>query len=115
MKETKTLFRPVNQKELDLIEASDYSKFPPRLPQQPIFYPVINLEYARKITQEWNVPAYGKGYVLKFSIEASYISQFEIQNVGGEGIDELWIPAEQLEEFNSHIIGKIEVIESYPS
>jgi hypothetical protein len=44
-----TLYRPVGQKELDLIRELEYRAFPPRLPEQPIFYPVLNQEYAAQI------------------------------------------------------------------
>lgn len=110
---TLTLYRPVNQKELDLIAEMDWSGFPPRLPEQPIFYPVLNMAYARRISIEWNVPAYGKSYVTRFEVDSAYLQNFEIQNVGGEGIDELWIPAEELENFNRHIIGKVEIAETH--
>jgi hypothetical protein len=105
---TKTLYRPVSKKELDLILASN--KFPPRLPEQPIFYPVTNLEYAIEITEKWNKPAYGTSFVVAFDVDAQYINQFEVQNVGNLMHDELWIPAEQLDEFNSNIIGQIRVV-----
>src|SRR5258706_15783786 len=110
---TTVLFRPVGQKELDLIEQSGYTKFPPRLEEQPIFYPVLNLEYARQITKNWNVPAYGAGFVTRFNVDSDYLKKYEVQNVGGKIYNELWIPAEDLDEFNKHIIGQIEVIESY--
>ena len=104
------LYRPVNKKELDLIETLDWQAFPPRLPEQPIFYPVTNEAYANQISIEWNVPAYGEGYVTRFAVDAAYLKKYKIENVGGEIHNELWIPAEELEEFNRHIIGKIEVI-----
>ncbi|QMW03898.1 hypothetical protein [Spirosoma foliorum] len=110
---TTTLFRPVSKKELDLIEQSNWTKFPPRLLEQPIFYPVTNIEYARQITVEWNVPAYGNGYVTKFDVDSEYLKKYNIENVGGPIHNELWVPSEELEEFNSHIVGPIEVIESY--
>lgn len=110
---TTTLYRPVNKKELDLIKDSDWKRFPPRLPEQPIFYPVMNLEYARQISVDWNVPAYGNGYVTKFEVNTDYLKKFKIQNVGGDIHNELWIPSEELDEFNDNIIGQIEVIESY--
>lgn len=110
---TTTLFRPVSKKELDLIEQSNWTKFPTRLLEQPIFYPVTNIEYARQITVEWNVPAYGNGYITKFDVDSEYLKKYTIENVGGPIHNELWVPAEELEVFNSHIVGPIEVIESY--
>jgi hypothetical protein len=111
--ECTTLYRPVNQKELDLIAELDWQGFPPRLPEQPIFYPVTNIDYARRISQEWNVPAYGRSYVTRFEVETAYLQKFEVQNVGGKDIDELWIPAEELAAFNQHIVGKIEIAETH--
>ena len=107
------LFRPVNDKELELIKASEYTCFPPRLPEQPIFYPVLNEEYAIQISRDWNVPAYGVGYVVRFKIDAEYFSKFKVENVGGPIHNEIWVPAEELEEFNNHLIGKIEVIREF--
>lgn len=80
---TITLFRPVNAKELTLIEQSGFSAFPPRLADQPIFYPVCNFEYAKQITVEWNVPAYGNGYVTEFDVDATFLSKYQVENVGG--------------------------------
>ncbi len=51
--ETTTLYRPVGQRELESIAESGYAAFPPRLPSQPIFYPVTNEEYASFIAREW--------------------------------------------------------------
>ena len=110
------LYRPVGLKELELIAASDYQKYPPRLEWQPIFYPVLNFDYAAQIAKDWNTKDAFSGYagfVTAFEINKAYISKFKIQNVGGKGYDELWVPAEELEEFNAQIIGKIEVEESF--
>lgn len=107
------LYRPVNQAELDLIEKSGWTKFPPRLPEQPIFYPVLNEDYAIQIAKDWNVPAYGVGYVTRFAVNADYLKKFKIENVGGAIHNELWIPAEELDEFNSNILGQIEVTKEF--
>ena len=107
--ELTALYRPIGPKELELIEQSGWKKFPPRLPEQPIFYPVMNEEYAIQIARDWNVPASGSGYVTKFNVRTDYVKKFPIQNVGGEMHNELWVPAEELEEFNSNIVGLIEV------
>lgn len=109
------LYRPVGTKELELIEKSGYHAFPPRLPDQPIFYPVLNERYAAEIASKWNV-TYNedhRGYVTRFEVEDHYCMQFEIQQVGDIYHRELWIPAEELEEFNRHIIGNIEVIREF--
>lgn len=113
MSKTITLFRPTGPKELALIKKSGWKKFPPRLPEQPFFYPVTSVEYARKIAKEWNVKASGAGYVLEFQVESDYLSNFQMQTVGGNEHQEYWIPAEKLEEFNAAIIGKILKIETY--
>jgi hypothetical protein len=113
MSDLTTLYRPVGPKELALIEASGWTKFPPRLPEQPIFYPVMNETYAIQIARDWNVPAAGAGFVTKFSVKTDYLAQFEVQNVGAAIHDELWIPAEELENFNGHIVGKIEVTQEF--
>lgn len=113
--ETTTLFRPVGQKELDLIEKSGWKKFPPRLPDQPIFYPVMNEEYAIQIARDWNVPASGSGVVTTFEVLKDYLAKFKIENVGGPIHNELWVPAEELDEFNSNIIGVIAVTRRFSS
>ena len=114
--ELTVLFRPVGQKELDLIAASDFRSFPPRLDWQPIFYPVLNEEYATFIAREWNTKDAGSGfvgYVLRFSVRADYLAKFQVQKVGGATALEYWIPAEELTEFNDSIVGSIEVISRY--
>ena|SRR5258706_2252371 len=111
--ELTTLYRPVGPEELVLIEQSGWTKFPPRLPEQPIFYPVMNEEYAIQIARDWNVPASGSGFVTKFTVKTEYVNKFAINNVCGEIHNELWVPAEELEEFNSNIVGQIEVTKEF--
>ena len=109
------LYRPVGIKELELIVKSGYRKFPPRLPEQPIFYPVLNFAYAEQIARDWNSKSGSfAGLVTRFEVEDAYVSRFEIHTVGRRGLhEELWVPAEELEAFNSHIIGKITVEAAY--
>lgn len=107
------LYRPVNQAELDLIAAADYRAFPPRLPGQPIFYPVLNQDYAEQISREWNVPTYGVGHVLKFEVDDAFLADYEVQQVGMEHHLEYWIPAEELDRMNAAIVGRIEVVGTF--
>ncbi len=110
---TVTLFRPVGPEELALIAATGYRAFPPRLPEQPIFYPVLNEEYARQIARDWNVPASGLGYVTRFQVSSHFLRRYQPQTVGGSIHQELWIPAEDLPELNRNIVGLIEVIAEF--
>jgi hypothetical protein len=111
---TMTLFRPVGPQELELIRASGWREFPPRLPEQPIFYPVLNETYAAQIASTWNVRDSGAGYVTRFRVNVGYLSRFAMQIVGAEAVHrELWVPAEELPEFNRNIVGAIEVIAEY--
>jgi hypothetical protein len=110
------LFRPVGQAELDLIAESGFQAFPPRLSHQPIFYPVLTEDYAEQIARDWNTkdPVSGfVGYVTRFSVDKNYLDQFEVQQVGGRQHLEYWIPADDLDEFNRHIVGSIEVIREF--
>jgi hypothetical protein len=101
--------------ELRLIAASGYAAFPPRLPGQPIFYPVLNEEYATQIARDWNAKnsAGRVGYVTRFAVKTEYLAQFEMRKVGGAKHLEYWIPAEKLDELNRNIVGKIEVIAEF--
>lgn len=105
--DTLTLWRPTGQAELDLVAASGWRAWPPRLDDQPIFYPVLNRWYATKIAREWSVPAEGVGYVTRFDVQRSYLDRYEVQQAGGRDVLEYWIPAEELGDFNAHIVGVI--------
>ena len=107
------LFRPVGPRELARIAELDWRAFPPRLHHQPIFYPVLNEQYARKIAHDWNASKAEtgyEGYVTRFHVAADYAGRFAIQTVGASWHQELWVPAEELDEFNRHIVGSIEVV-----
>jgi hypothetical protein len=113
VEQTKTLYRPVGPKELALIAASGFRKFPSRLPEQPIFYPVLNEEYARQIARDWNVRDSGAGYVTRFAVRETFLAKYAEQQVGAAIHRELWIPAEDLAEMNRNIVGLIEVIAEF--
>lgn len=111
-----TLYRPVGQKEFELIRASGFKAFPPRLPEQPIFYPVLTEQYAIRIARDWNTRDAASryvGYVAKFRVDAQFLARYPVQKVGGAEALEYWVPAEELDEFNRHIVGPIEVIHEF--
>jgi len=111
---TITLFRPVGANELALIEASNFTAFPPRLPEQPIFYPVTNEAYAIQIARDWNTkPPEKAGYVTRFAVRKEFLDRYERRIVGARQHEEYWIPAGELEEFNNNIAGRIDVIAKF--
>ena len=110
---TTTMYRPVGPAELDLIRESGFKAFPPRLPEQPIFYPVTNERYATEIASKWNVPESGSGYVTRFNVLSDFLDRYEVQQVGASHHTEWWIPAEDLPEFNRNIVGLIEVVQTF--
>jgi len=107
------LYRPVGPKELELIRETGSTKFPPRLEGQPIFYPVLNFEYAERIARDWNVRESGYGAVPSFWVRRDYLNRYEVHQVGGPTSHEYWIPAAELEAFNASIVGPIEVVREY--
>lgn len=87
--------------------------FPPRLPEQPIFYPVLSEDYAVRIARDWNVPRSGAGFVTRFEVRREFIERHDVQEAGGRALQEYWIPAERLEAFNAAIVGQIEVTHEF--
>ncbi|MEM7518713.1 MAG: hypothetical protein AAF368_17540 [Planctomycetota bacterium] len=100
---------------MELIARSGYRAFPARLPEQPIFYPVTSERYAREIAERWNAQLNDDkvGYATRFRIDAAFIAGYEKQRVGASWHEEYWIPAAELDAFNNHIVGEIEVIARY--
>jgi hypothetical protein len=112
--ETVTLWRPVGPEELKLIEDGGMRAFPPRLPDQPIFYPVTTEDYAIKIARDWNVPVSGSGFVTCFLVRRDFLDRYRVEEAGGRAHQEYWIPAADLNAFNDAIFGVIEVVRSFP-
>jgi hypothetical protein len=110
---TRTLFRPVGTKEYALIAQSGFTAFPPRLPGQPIFYPVLDEDYAHQIARDWNVKESGAGYVTAFDVDVAVADRYVAQQVGARNHVELWVPAEDLAEFNAAIVPPIRIIAKY--
>ena len=113
MSDTLTLWRPVGPEELAPIRLSGMREFPPRLPEQPIFYPVTTEDYAIKIARDWNVKASEAGFVTQFEVLVSYLDGYAVQDAGGRAHREYWIPAEELPAFNAAIVGLIEVVREF--
>ncbi|WP_313913770.1 ADP-ribosylation/crystallin J1 [Tahibacter sp.] len=111
--DTVVLYRPTGPRELELVRASGNTRWPPRLPDQPIFYPVTNEDYAIQIARDWNVPASGSGYVTRFRVRSAFMQRYALQKVGGREHTEWWVPAEDLEELNDNIVGIIDVIHEF--
>lgn len=111
--ETTRLYRPTGEDELALIRESGWRAFPPRLPEQPIFYPLLEEQYAIQIARDWNTRDGGTGYVVRFDVDSDYLSKFPVQVAGSRVHREYWIPAEELEEFNRQIVGPIDVIHEF--
>lgn len=112
--ETVTLWRPVGPEELVLIRDLGMAGFPPRLPDQPIFYPVLSEDYAIKIARDWNVARSGSGYVTRFEVRKDFLDAYAVQEAGGQAHLEYWIPAEEMDRFNAAIVGVIEITKRFP-
>jgi hypothetical protein len=112
---TTVLFRPTGLEEMKLVQEAGWKEWPPRLPGQPIFYPVTNEQYASEIASKWNVPASGIVYVARFEVRKSFMDSYQVQIVGARHHAEWWIPADDLAELNSNIVGLIEIVAEFGS
>jgi hypothetical protein len=116
IKQTTILYRPVGRGELELIRASGFREFPPRLPEQPIFYPVLTEEYATRIARDWNTRDERSGfagYVLRFFVRTEFLREYDVHVVGGPEHREYWIPADALPDLNANIVGEIEIVSEF--
>lgn len=111
--DVRLLWRPTGPEELELVRGSGWREWPPRLPEQPIFYPVLNEDYAVRIARDWNVPAHGVGYVTRFRVRRSFLDSYEVHQAGGSSILEYWIPAADLPALNANIVGLIEIVREF--
>jgi hypothetical protein len=114
--EVSMLYRPTGQAEFELISASGFRSFPPRLPSQPFFYPVLNEQYATQIARDWNSKDEGSGfvgYVFRFRVRTEFLNGYEIHVVGGAEHQEYWIPAADLDKLNGNIVGTIEIVSQF--
>lgn len=112
----RTLYRPVGLGEMVEIAEAESTRFPPRRPEQPIFYPVLTREYAEQIAERWNAPAAESGhvgFVTAFDLDTHYAAQFTAHVVGSAEHRELWVPADQLEDLNHHLVGPITLVSAY--
>jgi hypothetical protein len=113
---TTTLYRPVGGGELQLIGETGFREFPPRLPGQTTFYPVVTLEYAEQVARDWNArdkAAGYRGFVTRFRVDSTFLAGYPQHQVGNSIHREYWIPAGDLAEFNRHIRGLIEVVAEF--
>jgi hypothetical protein len=51
--------------------------------------------------------------VTRFEVDSAFLTRYPVCQAGGETILELWVPAEEMEEFNRHIVGPIEVVHEF--
>jgi hypothetical protein len=116
MHATTTLYRPVGQAELDLIRASGFREFPPRLQDQPFLYPVLTEQYATQIARDWNTKDERSGfagYVLRFRVGAEFLNGYEIHTVGSSEHREYWIPSADVQKLNDNLAGLIEIVSQF--
>jgi hypothetical protein len=115
-KKTTTLYRPVGQAEFDLVQQSGFRRFPPRLPEQPFFYPVLNEQYAAKIARDWNTRDERSGfvgYVVRFEVRNAFLDKYHVHVAGSSDHQEYWIPAADLDLLNDNVVGTIEVVKKF--
>ena len=108
------LYRPIAGSEYNEVLARDFRSFPPRAEEQPLFTALLSEERASRIARRLRVepPSDNRSYVVSFLVDDAYIRQFPVQ--GSTELDgALWIPAEEMEILNQHLIGDIRVLSSY--
>ena len=110
------LYRPISADEYAALKEKDFSGFPPRDAGQPLLTALLSQEGASQIARHMRVDKQTEDntvYVVGFLVEDPYIRQFPVQHAGETDRRALWIPAEEVEILNQHLIGKIRVLEQF--
>jgi hypothetical protein len=55
----------------------------------------------------------GVGYVTRFRVRKTFLDRYDVHQVDGQTVLQYWIPAADVDEPNSNIVGKIEVVAEY--
>ena len=72
--------------------------------------------YAAQIARDWTTKDAGSGYVgyvTRFKVDEQFLARYEPHTVGASIHQEYWIPAGDLDAFNGHLVGSIEVISTF--
>ena len=105
-----TLGRPAGPEDLVLVEASGWRRWPSRVFDQPISYPVLNDDHEIRVARDWSVKACDVGHVTRFQVRRQHLEKYDVEQVDGQPILAYWIPAERLEELDHNILGNTEVL-----
>ena len=109
------LYRPLNAEEYHEVEALQFQGFPPRTEEQPLFTALLSEEGASQIARHMRIAKQKENivYVVSFLVDDAYIRQFPVQHSDERNRRALWIPADEMEILNQHLIGSIRVLASY--
>lgn len=109
------LYRPLRADEYRAVEALDFKGFPPARADQPLFSVLLSEEGAVQIASRMRLAKTSEStvYVVSFAVDDAYIRQFPVHKGVSREREALWIPAEELEILNQHLIGKIQVISMF--
>ncbi len=109
------LYRPLSAEEYRQIESMEFKGFPARSAGQPLFTALLSHEGASGIARHMRIEKQSehKVYVVGFLVEDAYIRQFPVQNTDQPERRALWIPAEEIEILNQHLVGKIRMLDCF--
>ncbi|MET7835275.1 ADP-ribosylation/crystallin J1 [Micromonospora sediminicola] len=109
---TTVQWRPLGQQELGLIREAGGRRWPALPPDQTHFFPMLDEGFAIRAAQNWNL--FGPvRYVARFHVETGFLGRYSTRSFGGSAAPMLWVAAEDLDEFNAHIVGSIEIIHEF--
>ena len=109
------LYRPLSAEEYRAVEEKGFTGFPPRSEEQPLFTALLSEEGATQIARHMRISKTAENliYVVSFLVDDAYIRQFPVQHANERNRRALWIPADEVDILNQHLIGKIRLIASY--
>jgi hypothetical protein len=110
------LFRPVGVSELGLLAKNGFRRFPPPTAEKQAFCPMLAFDDARRVAEQSNTKDRKSGFagfVTRFEVADDYVRRLEPGAPGGRWTRGFRVPLSELENFNRHIIGTIEIVRRY--
>lgn len=109
------LYRPLSAEEYSQIAERQFTGFPPCRDGQQLFTLLLSQQGAEAIARRMRIAKQSEPvvYVVSVNAEDAFIRQYPVQHKEDPDRRAVWIPADEVDILNQHLVGKIRLIEQF--